>query len=180
LIVFDDCDAVFQDKESINILKAVLDTSKKREVSRILKTHFDSFDMTDAQIWKEYKERGHLPKQFDFVGSVIFISNVSSDSMDKAIYDRSLNVDVDLSKEEVIDRINSKMSVIMPNIDMNIKKSTLDYMLLLNDSYDFKVALSLRTFVHCLNIRLANSFKIGDIDAWMMLIKQFLVKKKSK
>jgi len=73
VILFDDCDSVFGDETSLNLLKAALDSTKKRQVS----WHSE----------KNFKDDGgeNLPKSFDFEGSVIFITNLD---FDKAISSR--------------------------------------------------------------------------------------------
>ena len=62
VLVFDDCDDVWHDEAAINILKAALDTSKKRNVSW----------NTDSHLLR----REGIPDKFEFKGSAIFITNV--------------------------------------------------------------------------------------------------------
>ena len=67
VIVFDDCDSVLFDEVCLNMLKAVLDSGKKRTIS-----------------WKSESvalRREGIPDRFDFQGSAIFISNVSFESV---------------------------------------------------------------------------------------------------
>lgn len=60
-LVFDDCDSVLGDEVSLNILKAALDTSGKRMIS-----------------WRSQSKNGtDAPNQFEFKGSVIFITNIN-------------------------------------------------------------------------------------------------------
>lgn len=61
VLVLDDCDAVFADPTSINLLKGSLDTGKKRRISWI----------ADSSLLR----REDVPNSFDFNGSVIFITN---------------------------------------------------------------------------------------------------------
>ena len=61
VLVLDDSDEVFNNEEALNLLKAALDTSKKRVI------HWN----TDS---KTLRKEG-LPNSFEFKGSVIFISN---------------------------------------------------------------------------------------------------------
>jgi hypothetical protein len=63
LVVFDDCDGLFLEEESLNILKSALDSSKKR---------FISYNK-DSRILKEHG----VPNTFEFKGSAIFITNVT-------------------------------------------------------------------------------------------------------
>jgi hypothetical protein len=65
ILVIDDADSVFFDDTALNILKAVLDTSKRRRVHWGAETDFVS-DRTGEII----------PRSFDFEGSVIFITNL--------------------------------------------------------------------------------------------------------
>jgi hypothetical protein len=70
VIVFDDCDSIFADELSLNILKAALDSKKNRTI------HWN----TDS-----YKLRNEgVPDQFTFKGSAIFITNIKFDHVKSA------------------------------------------------------------------------------------------------
>lgn len=62
ILVFDDCDSVLLDDVSLNILKAALDSSKKRTIN----WNSDSRLLRDEGI----------PNQFEFKGGCIFITNI--------------------------------------------------------------------------------------------------------
>ena len=62
VLVFDDCDSVFSDELSLNLLKAALDSGKRRRI----------FWNSDSSMLR----REGIPDNFDFRGSVIFITNV--------------------------------------------------------------------------------------------------------
>ncbi|NPV12749.1 MAG: AAA family ATPase [Ignavibacteria bacterium] len=181
LILFDDIDSIFDSKESINLLKAVLDTKPKRKVSRILKTHFDSFNMTDDEIQSKYEETGKLPKQFEFTGRIIFITNRPGDELDPALISRSLFVDVNLNIKQIIQRIKSIIPNIQPRIPIEKKIDILNFMIDMSKHFELRFPLNLRTFIHCLNIRIANEFNVtinGEtVPQWQRLIKQYLIKK---
>ena len=67
VLVFDDCDSVLLDDLSLNILKAALDSGKKRTI------HWNA----DSS-----KLRGEgIPNKFDFHGSVIFITNIKFENV---------------------------------------------------------------------------------------------------
>jgi len=174
-------DSVYKSEESVNLLKAVLDTQPIRKVSRILKINFDSFGMSDQKIQEIYDETGKLPKQFEFTGRIIFITNKPGEELDEALISRSLFVDINPSIDEVINRIKKIMPKIKPNIKIGEKNDILDFMIGMHKEYDLRFALNLRTFVHCLNIKLSNAFEMTikgkKIPAWQMLVKNFLVKK---
>jgi hypothetical protein len=65
VLVFDDCDAVLYDDLSLNILKAALDSGKKR----IIQWNTES---------RVLQQEG-IPDQFEFKGSVIFVTNIKFD-----------------------------------------------------------------------------------------------------
>ena len=65
VLVLDDCDSVLWDEVSLNLLKAALDSSPKRVIS-----------------WRSESralERAGVPEQFEFKGSIIFITNLKFD-----------------------------------------------------------------------------------------------------
>ena len=62
ILVFDDCDSVLLDDLSLNILKAALDSSKKRTI------HWN----TDSRL---LRSEG-VPNSFEFSGGAIFITNI--------------------------------------------------------------------------------------------------------
>ena len=70
VIVFDDADSIFFDDISLNLLKAVCDTTERRRVSWLSEGKL--FDDDTATL---------LPRNFDFNGAIIFISNYDSDAM---------------------------------------------------------------------------------------------------
>jgi len=65
ILVFDDCDSVLLDDLSLNILKAALDSGKKRMI------HWN----TDA---RSLSQEG-VPNSFEFKGGAIFITNIKFD-----------------------------------------------------------------------------------------------------
>ena len=65
ILVFDDCDSVLLDDLSLNILKAALDSSKKRTI------HWN----TDSRL---LRQEG-VPNSFEFKGGAIFITNIKFD-----------------------------------------------------------------------------------------------------
>ena len=70
VIVFDDADAIFFDDISLNLLKAVCDTTERRSVSWLSE---------GALIDEETAVR--IPRTFEFDGTIIFISNYDFDAM---------------------------------------------------------------------------------------------------
>ncbi len=67
VLVFDDCDSVFQDDVALNILKAALDSGKKRRIC---------WNSDSSMLRRE-----GVPDAFEFKGSAIFITNLKFDHL---------------------------------------------------------------------------------------------------
>jgi hypothetical protein len=67
VLVFDDCDSVLMDDLALNILKAALDSGKRRRI----------FWNSDSSLLR----REGIPDNFEFRGSVIFITNLSFENV---------------------------------------------------------------------------------------------------
>jgi hypothetical protein len=67
IVVFDDCDSVLLDDVALNILKAALDSSKKRTISW----------NTDSRL---LRSEG-IPDKFEFRGGAIFITNLKFENV---------------------------------------------------------------------------------------------------
>lgn len=95
LIIFDDCDSALQHEDSQNILKGATDTSGDGTIA-----------------YKSVKIPGgdgeeKTPSRFKFKGKVIFISNVPANKMNQALKSRSLTLDMTMTKDETIERMDS-------------------------------------------------------------------------
>lgn len=137
MILFDDLDTMWKDKEAANFLKAALDTSPIREITALSARNINVSKMSDedkdilfAQIDKQIAgedqdepeeddeeegtkkkpkvgEKLRYPSMFEFTGRVIFISNLRKDELDPAILSRSAKIDMTLTAEEVLVRMRS-------------------------------------------------------------------------
>jgi hypothetical protein len=67
VLVFDDCDSVLMDDLSLNILKAALDSGKRRRI----------YWNSDSSMLR----REGIPDAFDFNGSCIFITNIKFENL---------------------------------------------------------------------------------------------------
>lgn len=125
IVVFDDCDSVLQDNDGLNILKGVLDTGEIREVSwnnsRTVNTFgCETHQEIEAILEKYAKDHKKIkadlvPSYFRFMGSCIFISNLSAADLLKnaamaPLLTRCNTVDIQLTPDEVI----TKMEVALP------------------------------------------------------------------
>jgi hypothetical protein len=115
VLVFDDCDSVLFDDLSLNILKAALDTSKKRTIS---------WNTDSRMLSKE-----GIPNSFEFKGSAIFITNIKFEHI------RSKKLQDHLAAlESRCHYIDLQMSTQREKI-LRIRQIVEDGML---DSYDFE------------------------------------------
>ena len=97
VLVLDDCDTVLYDETSLNLLKAALDSSKKRKLNW----------NTDSALLR----REGIPDSFEFNGSVIFITNLKFDNVRGKIKDHLdaimsrchyLDLTMDTTREKVL------------------------------------------------------------------------------
>lgn len=118
ICVFDDCDSILQNVEGRSILKSALDSDSVREVF----WNSDGNDMVDttdcennaevAAVLKKWSQkhddRQGIPNHFFFNGSVIIISNMKKDDikkLDEALVTRCHTVEVSLTNQEILDRL---------------------------------------------------------------------------
>lgn len=137
IVVFDDCDSVFDDEGSVNILKAALDSYATRNIS-----------------WQSMRMPEDLPKSFDFKGQVIFVSNRMAHTLDEAIKSRTLLINLQMSRPEICDYIGNIMHDIEPiegyKLPMNLKIEVLEH---LRDKADLFDQFNIRTFIKACRIR---------------------------
>lgn len=113
VVVMDDCDNVLYDEASLNLLKAALDTTRKRVL------HWSTGDRSDD-----------LPSKFEFNASIIFITNINFDKTVRegrgkfvphmeAIMDRCFYLDmtIDTLREKLIriDQVARDMGMLIKN-----------------------------------------------------------------
>jgi hypothetical protein len=132
ILVFDDCDSVLLDDLSLNILKAALDSSKKRTI------HWN----TDSRL---LRSEG-VPNQFEFHGGAIFITNIKFENVKskklrdhlEALESRChyLDLTIDTEREKILrikqivadgmlaeyEFANSEVDTLLNFIDINKKK----------------------------------------------------------
>jgi hypothetical protein len=112
IVIFDDCDSVLKDPTAVNLLKGALDSYEKRTISWLQQGFIPS----------------ELPSYFEFTGQVIFISNMNADKMDDAIKSRSICVDLSMTIQDKIERMQFILPTILPELAMEIKEAALEFM----------------------------------------------------
>jgi ATP-dependent Clp protease ATP-binding subunit ClpA len=134
IIILDDCDSVFKDDDAVNILKGALDSYDTRRISYIT-----SRELKDTYL-------NPVPRQFDFTGKVIFISNFEQSKIDEAIKSRSFVQDISMTTEQVFTRMEQLINKIEPRIKKEDKILALSIMKELNETYQ-NVSVNLRSFI---------------------------------
>ena len=138
IIVFDDCDAVLKDPVALNLLKGALDSYGKRIIS-----------------WNADMKDEDLPRSFNFEGRVIFISNMGQDKIDQAIRSRSMMIDLSMTLDQKIDRMEfiAKSDEFLPEYDAKVKTDALS---LIRELKSDCKEISLRTLIAVSKIRASN------------------------
>lgn len=137
ILVIDDMDSALENDTSISILKGALDSYDERSIAWNAST---------------FSEKDNIPQKFNFTGSVIFITNKSSKSIDQAIRSRSLIVDVSMTLDETIDRMRLIIDneSFLPEYDRIIKEDAIAFI----DEYKHAAKeLSLRSLITICKIR---------------------------
>jgi hypothetical protein len=149
VIVFDDCDAVLKDPVALNLLKGALDSYGKRVISW-------NADMRDED----------LPRSFNFEGRVIFISNMTQDKIDQAIRSRSMMIDLTMTLDQKIDRMEhiAASAEFLPEYDSKVKT---DALALIREIKDDCKEISLRTLIAVAKVRASNK-EWRDLATYML------------
>jgi hypothetical protein len=167
VIVFDDCDSIFFDDLSLNILKAALDTSSRRWISW----------NTDSRL---LRTEG-IPDRFEFKGAVIFITNIKfshvrskrlKDHLD-ALESRChyIDLEMDTPREKIL-RIRQVVAVGEMLTPYNFTAAENDEVLnFVVDNQDSMRELSLRSIIKLADLRKAFP------DKWQSFAQTTLMKK---
>jgi len=137
VIVFDDMDSIWGNEDSVNMLKAVLDSNKERLVSWKSPALYDAEALGIVAYEDQLayyrgesvetktgtitpKKIGMLPNEFIFLGGVIFITNLHQDDLDDAVKNISMTIDVTFSPRDIIGIIAN----IIPNFEVTVKNQS--------------------------------------------------------
>ena len=124
VVVFDDCDSIFQDDLSLNILKAALDTKKNRYIH----WNTDSFKLRNEGV----------PDKFKFEASAIFITNMKFDkvkgklrehleALESRCHYMDLTIDTDRDKMLRIKQVIEDGMLDQYTLDNDVKEEIIDF-----------------------------------------------------
>jgi hypothetical protein len=147
VIVFDDCDSIFDNEICTNILKGALDSYATRRIS---------------WLGRGIGEKSETPSSFEFTGRIIFISNLDQSKIDEAVKSRTLCVNITMSRREVTERLELLLPVLEPGVSKEIKQEVLDYIHEFRDSFP---QYNIRTLIKAIRIRVCNK------DTWKTLVR---------
>lgn len=115
VIIFDDCDKILKHDDSVNVLKAALDSYETRRIT-----------------WgSEMRGDDDLPRSFVFEGGVIIISNLQIKQIDDAILSRSQVANMQLTKMETIEYMTTlaeNEADFMPDFSMDEKYEVIEFL----------------------------------------------------
>jgi hypothetical protein len=164
ILLFDDSDSVFDNEDSLNILKKATDTKKVRTLSWFKKSNFtydpDTEDPSDFE-----HDKNMAPNTFEFTSRIIFISNISFEKFDQALKTRGYVVNINPSKDELSDYMdNILMDIKIESGDLN-KEEREEVLSVLKKTGHTE--FNIRTLVRALNLRASGA------NNWKTLIKLY-------
>lgn len=148
LIIFDDCDSVWDVPTSVSLLKAALDSYDTRTLS-----------------WLTALANPEIPRQFEFTGRIVFVSNLQLGELDQAVLSRCLYVDVSMTPEEKIERIRYIAPRVRPDMSAAAKSEVID---LLSEVRDQIGDLNIRTFLKACEIRHRGAANWRDLAEYVV------------
>lgn len=173
IIVFDNTDSVWRNRESVNILKMALGFYGERIISRDSRRNHDVSDMNteekeayNAQVDSAMRDgkNAKFPTEFVYVGGIIFISNLSKDKFDGGVLSCIRSVNITLTEEQIFARIKNLLPDIGdPEVPLNVKEEILDVIVSRHAS-GLIPGFTLRTFP------LAEETYKSGFDNWRELI----------
>jgi Cdc6-like AAA superfamily ATPase len=112
IILFDDFDSVFRNRQQLDILKIGLEDKWERQV-----TWIDSV---------RRPKREKIPEQFTFTSGVIFITNRRI--VDQSILSRSFNVGIYPTKKEMLKHIKNNFDTFLAKIPLDFKNEVWSFL----------------------------------------------------
>ena len=151
IIVFDDCDSILKDPDALNLLKGALDSYDKRYIT-----------------WNTSINDDGLPRSFEFKGGVVFVSNMAADKISQAIRSRAMNVDLSMTTDQKIERMETIMRSddFMYDVPMPFKMESLE---LIRKNKDTASEISLRTLINVTKIRNSGNSNWASLAKYMLV-----------
>ena len=150
IIVFDDVNSIFMNKDTAEILRIAVSNDKVRRIT------YNDNNMA--------KLRGLYEPSFEFKSKVIMITNVPKGRIDKAILSRTSAIEITASKKEIADYVFQNMEAAPPEqIPLKWKKDIFEFI-----TSELKLAnvarFDFRVFEDCCLWYAANVSKNGRVS----------------
>lgn len=175
LIVIDDADEVFADTNSVNLLKAALDSGDERLVSygttRPPELSEDEAMMKHPELEPDSKGRFYCPKSFFYEGNIIFITNLRAGQLDTALRSRCYICELDFTVEESLEMVREIMLTTKSKHSMESKQKAYDYLKTLVEQ-GAQIEVSMRTFGSIANLYQAGADE--DERQFKRMVKDFV------
>ena len=162
IVILDDCDSVFDDEQTLNLMKAALDSTDTRTISwRKMATLVYDIDEGD------WVEGDKIPKTFEFEGSMILLTNIDMQARVakaskmsahfQALMSRSLYLDLTMkTNREILIRIKDVFLTHMAPAMGVDNDAASEIFAFVNANASRMTDLSLRLMVHVVDI-----YKLG-------------------
>ena len=156
ILVFDDCDSVFETPQTINILKAALETSPSRTIH-----------------WNSHSGLNQAPPVFDYQGALIFLTNKVLKGLHfEALVSRIHHMEMTFTDSEILYRIEDVMEgVNHRGIEADMKLEVLQFMKDHKAQFIARGALNLRSFLKVLDLRALSDARWKDMTKSMLFCK---------
>lgn len=173
ITLIDDCDDALTDTNAVNILKAALDSGDERILSYFVSTTPEVSEedavMRHPELVPDKKGKYHAPRQFEYNGRIIIITNMYAGSLDTALRNRCIVCNLDFTTEETLGIVKEIMPDIMKSkLDNKSKELAFNFLQELADKKS-EMEISIRSFT-----TIAKIFAVcGDTDdARLMCMEQ--------
>lgn len=173
ILLFDDSDSALADQEGRNLFKAASDTKKVRKISWqkggknfVSPEDYDE-DSSDSDL---------LPRQFEFRGKIIFISNLTLDKLDPdgALRTRGYVISIDPTNQEIYDYMEKIVMKIPLEVDHQLSRDErMEVIEVLRQRKIPDKRANLRSLVRALNTRAGVEQQGGGDVEWRKFVKMF-------
>jgi len=159
ILVLDDFDTPLQSADTINLLKSMTDSYKRRIISMPMKRTYSTGQQGVTVL--------DVPQKFEHKGKVIIVTNMKKHQIDKALLSRCPTLEVDFNSKEIVDALNKMYQFVSPGVDIEIKKEVLNYVLELYKK-DPQIDINFRSYQNCVSSRMV------DPDEWKTMCQTIL------
>ena len=161
LLVLDDFDMPLQNPETVNLLKAALDTYPIRILSLPEDKKISRDSDSSEEMW--------APEKFRFSGKIIIITNLKTKDLDLALVGRTGVTNVEFNAKQFIELFTKMLQYVEPQVPIEIKVEVLNYII---SHHKPGMIIDFRTLTTAINARITMP------EDWTSLVDVILQKGK--